>query len=578
MCTADTESQPLGGRGEKIFPPNRPKNQQKESKRANAPHKPKAAKQGRFNAPESTPHTNRPRESNGRMIIDKLQAYWTDEDRQRTEELNQKIDKLLYTMKQNRERGESAPDIDSLHTLSSLEDEVTKIRDTVKGRYLNSGNRKLFLADAEEIISAIEKEDFLAILARRKETITPAIIAQDETLKELIAENFANCYNCILNLLALQIASLSDDDKSLSRILSLAEKRVALWYVKPQSAYMLMAHGRATDTLAFMNTKNARIDRITGTATIEKQGVRAVIENFEALRATLNMSTDKLLSTAISAFTENNDFSHSAGKEPKREVTISLADYARDLKYDIDEHETSTPEEARREKRRAKTQLDNARKAIKKDLLLLHALKLHWEERIKGKNADFESVSLFTRVAIRNGEIKLYLTPELASYLVERNLLSWYPRKLLGLDNRQQTAYNIGVKLFRYYHIDNNQIRGTNDRISIPSLLAVTDLPTYEEVQKKDRGHWISRIKEPFERALDTLTQEEILKDWRYTHAKGIDLTEEEAYSITRYEDFANLYLRFTPEDKVDDTERITAKLEARKEARQRTRGTRKKD
>lgn len=65
-----------------------------------------------------------------------------------------------------------------------------------------------------------------------------------------------------------------------------------------------------------------------------------------------------------------------------------------------------------------------------------------------------------------------------------------------------------------------------------------------------------------------------MLKDWKYTHARGVDLTEEEAYSITSYEDFIKLYLHFTPADKVDHTERITAKQEARAEARKKRKKT----
>ena len=167
-----------------------------------------------------------------------------------------------------------------------------------------------------------------------------------------------------------------------------------------------------------------------------------------------------------------------------------------------------------------------------------------------------------------NGDIKIAFSPELANYLVERNLITQYPTKLLGISGRQPTAYFIGRKLAEHYNIDNNINRGTNDRISIPALLKVTDLPSYEEVQKKDRGHWVERIKEPLERALDVLTAEGVLKDWKYTHAKGVDLTEDEAYSITSYPEYEKLYLLFTPADKVDHTERIEAKQEAREKAR----------
>lgn len=512
------------------------------------------------------------------MIIDKLEPFWTEEDRQRLEEIQEKQTELVALM-----RGEDPPSPDHLNGWAKLEDEADRLREEVENRYISSHSTAEILADVEEIVAGIEKADFrktqdgrLAFIAQLK-----AEGAQEDNLaplRKLAEESYEHCYKYILFQLRVQLNALADDEESTDRLIAIVEKRVALWYVKPQPAYMPMAHGKATDAFAYMSTRNATVDSVTGNATIDQFGVQLVILKLKELQTTLGISTDKLLSTAIAVFTRQNDFRHT--KEPRRDVTIPLKEYAQLLGYDVIEHETSTPEEAEREKKRAKNQLDNARKAIKKDLLLLQASTLRWEETIKGRARDFDSISLVTRVAIRNGEIKIFFSPEIASYLAERNLITQYPVKLLRLDSRKPTAYYIGRKLAEHYNIDNNQIRGTHDRISIPALLAVTDLASYEEIQKKDRGHWIERIKEPLERALDELTQEGILKSWEYTHAKGVELTEEEAYNLTSYEDYAKLYLHFTPADKVDHTERIVAKQQARAEAREKAKGkkrTRKK-
>ena len=504
------------------------------------------------------------------MIMDFLVSYWEEEDIQRIEKIRQEenayLDKLADT-------GDTSQKEAILERLSSLEEQDRKIQNAVEERYIKSRSKKEIMADAEKIVSAIEKQDFLDRLEERVQQLASLKVngANEESidiLKKYTIENFENCHLFILHFLRVQLNALAGDEKNTSKIISIVDKRVSLWYVKPQPAYVPLAHGKATDALAFMNSRGAKMDIVTGSATIDDFGVQLVLQKLRELRATLNPNTDKLLSMAISVFTQQNDFRHTKGKELKRDITLNLKEYAALLKYEVEERETYTPEEAQREKKRAKNQLDNARKAIKKDLDIIHASVLSWKEPIRGKARDFDRISLVTRTAIRNGEIKISLSPEIASYLAEKNIITQFPVKLLGLDSRNYTAYYVGRKLAEHYNIDNNQIRGTHDRISIPSLLAVSGLASYEEVQRKDRGHWAERIKEPLERALDTLTQEGILKDWKYVHAKGVDLTEEEACTITDYATYSSLYLMFTLEDEIDHAERIETKQKARADAK----------
>lgn len=536
------------------------------------------------------------------MIIDKVALYWTAEDQDRKKEIEQKVntisDEIDEIQKKRDALNSDSPasdtqteDIDRLNvaflerldTLKNLFDEEGKLEKEVEARYIKGNSKKTILADIKEIVNAFEKEDFVATIEDRKSIIIERA-RQGRSEKELVwlkksaVENYENCYDFIFLYLEPQFKALADDEASVEKAINMIKKRVALWYVEPQPAYLPMAHGKATDALAFMSTKNATIDRYSKTATIEKFGVQLAILKLQELHATLGVNTDKLLSTATALFTKQNNFNYTKTQTtPKREVTISLKEYAKWCGYDVEEHETSTPEEAEREKKRAKAQLDNARKAIKKDLDIIHSSTLTWEETIKGKPRDFARVSIVTYTGIRNGEIKIAFSPEIASYLVENRLITQYPTKLLKIDARQPNAYYIGRKLLEHYNIDGNKIRGTHDRISIPKLLEVTNLASYEEVQKTDRGHWAERIKEPLEQALDTLTQEGVLENWEYTHAKGLALTDDEAREITSYGDFAKLYLHFVPADTVDDTERIQKKRKQREDAIKRKKEAKKK-
>ena len=513
------------------------------------------------------------------MIIDKVLPYWTDEERQRLAEIRTAIDEAVNNLNMERRAGNKAP-IEQIKALHAQNAKEYKLYDEVETRYIKATSKKAILDDVRDIVNAIEKEDFLDYVAHRISELSMLKSPEDAPpiLRKLAEENFENCYEFILYALRVQLNAIGDHDEDrLDKVRAIVEKRVALWYVKQHPDFLPMAHGKATDAFALMSNRDAVIDRITGNATIDRFGVQLAIAKLNELHATLGVSTDKLLSTAIATFTQQNDFRHTKTKEPRRDVSINLKEYAQLLGYDVEEHETGTPDEAEREKTRAKNQLDNARKAIKKDLDILQASTLTWEEPIKQSVRNFDRISLVTRTKLENGHIRIWFTPEIAGYLAERNLITQYPTKLLRISGRQPTAYYIGRKLSEHYNIDNNVIRGTNDRISIPSLLKVASLDSYEEVQKKDRGHWVERIKEPLEKALDTLTQEGVLRDWKYTHAKGVDLTEEEAYSITSYEEYEKLYLHFTPADKVDHTERIEAKQEARAEARRRKNNTTRK-
>ena len=503
------------------------------------------------------------------MIIDKVKPYWTNEESQQLAELRKQQEVIMAALQKKREKG-NHPEPALLDQWQNLENEANALTATVETRYTKERSKKAIMTDFEEIVSAIEKTDFLDYIKQRVMGIA-AQEAEGESeeilslLRKYATANFENCFRFILLFTNVQAFALKDDPAALVKLNAIIEKRVSLWYAKPRPAYIPLAHGKATDALAFMSTRNAQVDQITGNAIIDKLGVQLVILKLKELQTTLGISTDKLLSTAIAQFTKQNDFRRTKKTDPRREVSIDLKEYAQLLGYDVLEHETSTPEEAEREKKRAKAQLDNARKAVKKDLDIIHASTLTWKEPMNGKTGDFARVSLVTFTAIKNGEIRISFSPEIAKYLAERNLITQYPIKLLKLDSRKPTAYYIGRKLAEHYNMDNNQIQGTHNRIGIPSILAVTDLPSYKEVQIKDRGHWAERIKEPLERALDTLTQEGILRDWKYTHAKGVDLTEEEAYNITSYEDFAKLYLLFTPADMVDHAERIQVKQDTRK-------------
>ena len=504
------------------------------------------------------------------MIIDKLAPFWTEADRAETDRISKEIVEISERISSKQILTEEETD-EAIERLQALQHRRDTIREDVEGRYIKSFSRKpsALYDDVKEIVAQIEREDFINANANMRETIAkierthPEAIDNNtrplwEDIKRATEENYVNCYNYILGTLIVQEEALKryykDQTKIESRLRKIIEGQVSKWYVRPEPLYLPMLHGRATDAFAFMNSAGIELNRI-GDGIVQRKEVKLVIESYNELNATLGINEDKLFSTATANFTMQNS---TKGSHIETEVHIPLKDYARKLGYEVDEHPTDSPEAERKEKQRAKNALKNARKSIQASLNLLYKSSLEWEEIINGKPNDFSKRRILDKAEIVQGYIVVNFAKDMSEYLIKRNLVTQYPNALIGIDARKPNAYYIGRKLAEHYYIDNNQKKGTYNRIGVKSLLDVTALPTYEDVIKKDRrAHWVDRIKEPFEKALDELTGG-LLSDWKYTHAKGVDLTEEEAYTLTDYEDFSKLYITYElirPEDQTDRIE-----------------------
>lgn len=330
---------------------------------------------------------------------------------------------------------------------------------------------------------------------------------------------------------------------------------------------MPMYHGKATDALATLSHRDITENPLADKAVIQTKAgdYKIVIQDFSKVKGKLSVNTHKLLSTGIAEFTQINNYGPGS-VNPK--VTIPFEEYARLLGYEIDERETDSPEAAAKEKKRAQEAYKTAKKRIRQDLELLQAMKWTWQEKLKGKGADFDSIILLERVAIRKGYIIMEFGRNMAEYLKQLPLTQ-YPQGLLTIDARSENAYKLGLKMAEHYNIDNNQIKGTANRLKVSTLLSVTNLPTIEDLQneKQDNSRqWYTRTKEPFEKALDVLTGK-VIKNWEYVKAKGEQLTEEEAYNITDYEAFINLLVQFELLDAPDHKERLSRRADDKKRA-----------
>ena len=258
------------------------------------------------------------------------------------------------------------------------------------------------------------------------------------------------------------------------------------------------------------------------------------------------ITTDKLLLASGAEFTKINNYPHKKGSKINYTVKIPLRAYAERCGYDITEHPKATPQEREKEKARAQGKLKDARKQIKKDLELLFECSFSWSEKIKGKLEDFLDVRLIEAKGIKEGYIIVEFSRNYAEYLLKHPALTQFDNRLLLIDGNHRNAYYLGLKIMEHNSIYKNQERGTANLLKVKTLLEYTDLPNIEKVKAQENG-WQGRIKERLENALDFLVSDiKILSDWRYSKAKGEELTAEEAANIAEYSIFENLYVYFT--------------------------------
>ena len=334
--------------------------------------------------------------------------------------------------------------------------------------------------------------------------------------------------------------------------------------IEPSSEFLPVLHGKATDAIARMSGSKPTPNPLNNTASIESGEVKLIIKSLDTLSGTLGVSTHKLLSTAIAGFTALNHTGTGKDRSLREaKVAISLKEYALKCGYDVEEHPTDSPEEAEKEALRAKRALDNVRRKVKKDLELLYNASISWKEKVKGKDADFADIRILGGKGIKAGYINIEFTVSLAEYLIQLPL-SQYPQSLLSLDERNNNAYNIGLKMAEHYSNDNNQIKGTAQLLKVKTLLDYTNLPTISEVRAKERS-WGERIKEPFENALDALTACGLLEDWRYSHSKGGEMTDEEATSFKDFDEWAETLVHFTLRNAPNHAPRLAARAEEKK-------------
>lgn len=188
-----------------------------------------------------------------------------------------------------------------------------------------------------------------------------------------------------------------------------------------------------------------------------------------------------------------------------------------------------------------------------------------------GKDVDEARMEIgggFFRIKTRDDKIYFRISPEYAAYL-NSGALSQYSRKTLSLgDRRNPLPYYLAVKLQDHYFHDGNRIRKTNNILSVKKILefCADNIPSYAFIQETDPGHWIRRIREPLEAALNEIQQAGLF-EWEYCK-KGMAEASEQEKNTRSYRKWSSLYITFALiPDEPDQTARLEHKQERIEEA-----------
>ena len=271
----------------------------------------------------------------------------------------------------------------------------------------------------------------------------------------------------------------------------------------------------------------------------------------------------KIYRYAVSEFTRRNHCK--ADKERlKLSYILDVKDFAEANGVD-----TESPDAMKNFRRKLKSSLDKLLRAS-----------IIWSEKIKGQPKTFAGMNYIGHYDLKGNELEIEFTLSMAQYLTSLPLIH-YPRSLYALDDRDYNAYAIGEAMCIHYSQENNVVRGSEGKLRVETLLKSTSYPSYEEI-KANRWSWLQNVKEPFESALDKLTQCGLIADWVYCHEGGIELTDKEAAAIAErgYAYFVSLLVKYKLNDFEPHEERLTAiqeKKAAQLEKAKRTR-KRKKD
>lgn len=319
-----------------------------------------------------------------------------------------------------------------------------------------------------------------------------------------------------------------------------------------EDKYITTVTSQQVNNLALIGKrpKNINIDLISKKATLEINGTE-IEYNDDDPRKYLGVKNAIIFDYIITNLVAQNTYKDKRNVNQK--VIFSLESYAKDFGRSYNE-----------ETRNA------TRKNIRKELISAFTALQNTKIQLKGEDNQKSSTVFCSDYVVGRDNVTFEFPTRLSEHLINQSI-SYTPKKAFSLSGKNPNLYPITRKLSEHYHMFNNQKKGTNNILSVKTLLKVApEIPTYQEVMAGNRD-WRGRIVEKLASILDILEKENVIK-WEYCNAKKIPLTDEQL-EIPSYSSFEKLYIFF----EMLDTPNNTEKLEQWKEKREKPKNKPKK-
>lgn len=346
-------------------------------------------------------------------------------------------------------------------------------------------------------------------------------------LKEVMAKNEKEYASLSLDKIIHFLMTENKESEKLKQVHKLFDEAQKLKDKRENEIYI--KQGTATNAITKLNKKsNYNSDPMIDKATAVCGGVIITVKNLNSLKGKKwDTSTSILFDTFISYFTQTNNPT----------INIRLRDYM---------------------KLRGLKHYDAAKAQVIKDLeILLRTSITSFKDKIDGEEIEFSGLNITDSCEFKRGRIIFTFASKFAKYLFSRRVM-YYPKEIAQINiNNNHNSYYFGRKIAE--HKNMNIGKSNENIISVDTLLAVSTLPTYEEVMKGN-GNVTDRIIDPFSRDMDALKE---MLTWEFCNSNGTPLTAKElaADYATFKKSLVKIIWKYYP----DQTKRLEKIEQARK-------------
>lgn len=266
---------------------------------------------------------------------------------------------------------------------------------------------------------------------------------------------------------------------------------------------------------------------------------------------TLTEADKRLLDYCVYLLTKQN----SSPKEQEIDdvVRFTVEDYAELLHKDIS----------------TKPLRDKLRRDIRNGFTRLRSTDLAIVERgSKSKDGAYYNIGVYQSTSgSRRAVLEFQFGRQIAKHLINNHYIALLHPGIFA--TKRGLGYALGRYLCIRFGMDKNVEKGTNDIVSVKSLLETFPaIPSIEDINAAGDFHWQRRIQEKLERELNDLETCGVLK-WEYCKEKKAPLKDEELI-FESYEAFSSAYVQFTILDEPDQSERRAKRIETRERRKKR--------